>query len=183
MGRALQSLHMVICVTLKMGPFQLFTAFFAILFTDRYNHYLKISKLSSKLSFQLRLSRDSGIAEQLMLTGPCFPATHRVLSNAPLHLALIRKQGAENTLICASILCHGRISWNSLLRILLWIQLLIVFYMETSELGWNCSYFVLYGGSRLNCTLSWFSWVGVLKAFLSCTRVLAGAFHSALEIV
>lgn len=110
MGRALQSLHMVICVMLKMGPFQLFTAFFAILFTDRYNHYLKISKLSSKLSFQLRLSRDSGIAEQLMLTGPCFPATHRVLSNAPLHLAFIQKQGAENTLICASILCHGRIS-------------------------------------------------------------------------
>lgn len=35
MGRALQSLHMVICVMLKVGPFQCFTAFFAILFTDK----------------------------------------------------------------------------------------------------------------------------------------------------
>lgn len=91
MGWALQSLHLIICVMLKMGPFQLFTAFFAILFTDRYNHNLKISELSPRLSFQLRLSRDSGIAEQVLnlLTRPCFSATQHVLSNAPHHLVLI----------------------------------------------------------------------------------------------
>lgn len=92
------------------------------------------------------------------------------------------KAGTESTLICASILCHGKIFWSNLLKILLWIQLHIVFYMQTSELGWNCTYFLLYGGSHLNCTLSWFSWLGVLKAFLSCACILARAFHSALEI-
>lgn len=56
----------VVCVMLKMGPFQLFKAFYAILLTDKYNHYLKISKLSSRLSFQLRLSKESGIAEKVL---------------------------------------------------------------------------------------------------------------------
>lgn len=51
---------------LKIEPFQLFKAFYAILLTNRYNHYLEISKLSSRLSFQLRLSEESDIAEKVL---------------------------------------------------------------------------------------------------------------------
>lgn len=157
----------VICVRLKIGLFQLFKTFYAILLTGRYNRCLKISKLSSRLSFQLRQSEQSGVAE-------------KVLGWCPSPLALIQKQEAESTFICVFLLlCSGRLYWNSLLRILLWIQLLLVFYMQTSELSWNCSYFLLYGCSHFNCTLSWFSWLGVLKAFLCCICILGRSFHSA----
>lgn len=56
----------VICVMLKMGSSQLFKAFYAIILTHRYSCYLNIGKLSSRLSFRLKLSRETGIAEKVV---------------------------------------------------------------------------------------------------------------------
>jgi len=61
----------VICVMLKMGPFTLFIAFSAVLLADSYSHYLKISKESSRLSFQLRPSEESDIVEKVLERTAC----------------------------------------------------------------------------------------------------------------
>lgn len=53
-------------INLKVGPFKLFEAFNAVLLTDSYNHYLKISKLSSRLSVQLRLSKEPSVVEKAL---------------------------------------------------------------------------------------------------------------------
>lgn len=87
MGTALLSLHMVIVSCLKWDLSRFSQRFLPcfLLIGAICNHYLKISELSSRFSFQLRLSRDSGIAEQMMLTRLCFPST---LTSCPMPLSV-----------------------------------------------------------------------------------------------
>lgn len=165
MGRALLSLHVVIvsCLKWDLSSFsQQFLPCFLLIGT---------TTISKSVSCLLGYLFNWDWAGVLVLLSKYWSDAYKALFpfhtprpvQCPSPFGVNSKAGAENTLICASILCHGGISWNSLLRILLWIQLHIVFYMQTSELGWNCIYFLLYGGSHWNGALSWFSWLWVLK--------------------
>lgn len=98
----------VICVMLKIGCFQLFKAFYAILLTHRYNRYLNIGKLTSRLSFQLRLSRETSVAEKVLHYAlhsiACLP--HAIPWPMPFSISFNSKAlSRKYFFICVFLLC------------------------------------------------------------------------------
>lgn len=98
----------VICAMLKIGSFQLFKAFYAILLTRRYNCYLNIGKLSSRLSFQLRLSRETSIPEKVLRDAlhsiACLP--HAISWLMPFSISFNSKAlSRKYFFICVFLLC------------------------------------------------------------------------------